>query len=68
MSYHPSHAHGDAVSIRLVDAEHGEFLVAVTPELAENLGTLLVTAVSSPRIGAHADQLRATQRDRLHGR
>lgn len=63
MSYHPSHAHGDAVSVQFTDAQHGTYLIAVTPELAEHLATLLATAASSPRIGAYADQLRAAQRD-----
>lgn len=63
VSYHPRRDHGDAISIQFSDAEHGHFVVAVTPELADHLATLLATATQSPRIGAYADQLRAAQRE-----
>lgn len=67
VSYHPRRDDGDAVSVRFDDAEHGRVVIALTPELADHLATLLATATQSPRIGAHADQLRAAQRDRRNG-
>lgn len=64
ISYHPSHAYGDAVSIQFDDPAHGPIVVAFTPETADHIATLLATAVQSPRIHAAADQMRAAQRDR----
>ncbi|CAJ1504146.1 hypothetical protein [[Mycobacterium] holstebronense] len=63
VSLHPRHESADVVSIRFSDAEHGGYLIAVSTELAEHLATLLATATKSPRIGAHADQLKAAQRE-----
>lgn len=67
VSYHPRRDEGDAVSVQFDDTRHGRVVIAFTPELAAHLATLLATATQSSRIGAHADQLRATQRERRNG-
>lgn len=64
VNYHPNHADGDCVSLQFDDAELGRYLLAVTPQVADHLATLLATATKSVRVQAQADQLRAAQRDR----
>lgn len=65
VSVHPSHHHGDRVSVQFHDGPTGyPYRVLLTPEAAEYLATLLQTAVESPRIGAAADQIRTAQRER----
>jgi hypothetical protein len=63
VSLHPSHAHGDCVSVQFDDPKHGRQIVAFAPEVADYLATLFATATRSAYIGAKADQVRAEQRE-----
>lgn len=61
------HLDGDTVLETITDTITGRtFVIARTLAGAEEIATLLQTAVESPRIGAIADQMRAAQRDRNH--
>lgn len=65
VSRHPSHAHGDAVSVRYTDMQTGTAHVWVVPvEVTDVLAETLATIVQSAAVNARADQLRAEQRDR----
>lgn len=56
---------GDVVVERFTDARTGAtYVVARDPASARELATLLETAVTSPRIGAEADQRRAALQGR----
>jgi len=56
---------GDVVVERFTDARTNiSYVVARDPQAARDLATLLETAVTSPRIGAEADQARAARRER----
>lgn len=56
---------GDVVVETFRCLDSGErYTIVRTPEGADEIATLLHTAVTSPRIGAEADQRRAALRDR----
>lgn len=64
-----AHLDGDVVLETITDTRTGAtYVIARTLAGAEEIATLLQTAVESPRIGAMADQFRAAQRDRNPGR
>jgi hypothetical protein len=55
---------GDVVSETFTDARTGiTYVIARDPEAAHHLSSELHQAVTSPRMGAMADQLRAARRD-----
>lgn len=65
VSVHPSHQHGDLISVLFTDGPTSfPYRLLLTPEDAEYLATLLATAVQSPGMKAAADQIRARQRDK----
>lgn len=65
VNLHPSHDHGDRVSVLFHDGPSGvPFRVVLDPDTAYLLAGLLASAVQSPRVTAVADQIKAAQRDR----
>lgn len=59
------HLDGDVVLETVTDTLTGRtYVITRTLAGAEQIATLLHTAVVSPRVGAIADQMRAEQRDR----
>ncbi|MDA2893064.1 hypothetical protein PDG61_19235 [Mycolicibacterium sp. BiH015] len=65
VSLHPSHEHGDVVSVIFHDGPTGyPYRVVLDPDSAYWLAGLLASAVESPRVAAIADQMKAAQRDR----